>query len=216
MTERSRLLRDAEWQAASGPLGPPGPAPDDPRVRFRRLLLERVTVVSETAWYFEQVGPRFSEDPEARLVVEELLDHIARLMLFEARHDEEAGVSVWASPMGAQLVVSAIDAGDAIARISRLSRGCDDLCAGGRLRSRDPTTMLGVICGEARSRLLQHAIELRRLPGSLRLVSLDSLLTLARAMESGHLTHAIAAAVLQPARPLADPLISALASLTSR
>lgn len=211
MTGRSSLRGQVGQGAADTLAAPDIPAPaDSPRLRFRRFLGERVGGVAEAAWYFEQATPRFSEDPEARLVVEELLDHLARLMLFEAGREDEAGLSVWSSPSGPQLVVTAMDTTEALVCLGRLSRHYDELRASGRLRSGHPASTLGVICGEVRYRLLEQTVELRRMSEPVRLVSLEALLMLARALEAGALSHGVAVALLQPLAAFADPLIMLL------
>jgi hypothetical protein len=202
--------------------GPPGralgqdaaiedPADEDsPRLRFRRFLADRMGGVAEAAWYVEQSAPTFSTDPEARLVVEELLDHLARLMQFDAAHDDETGLSVWSSPSAPPLVVSAMDTGDAIGRLGPILRGSDQLRADGRLPAAPAHGTLVVLCGEVRPRLVEQALTLRRVSQPVRLVSLEALLSLARAQDSGSLAHEVVAALLQPAL-LADPLIARLA-----
>jgi hypothetical protein len=206
-------LRGRVTEDAAGRLTAPDTpaAPESPRLRFRRFLADRIGGVAEAAWYFEQATPRFVADPEARLVVEELIDHLARLMLFEVEREDEAGLSVWSSASGPQLVVAAMDTTEAIVSLGRLSRSRDELRAGGRLRPELPASTLGVICGEGRYRMLEHAVGLRRVSDPIRLVSLEALLTLARTVEAGALPHAVAVMLLQPPAAFADPLITGLA-----
>ena len=215
---RSRYRPMTGHGSLQGPVGPgwldapgvPAAAEDSPRLRFRRYLTDHVGDVAETAWYFEQAVPLFGVDAEARLVVEELLDHLARLMSFDVRHEDAAALSVWSSPSGPQLVVSAMDPTEGVASLRRLAGGLDELRMDGRLRSDRPSTTLAVICGEVRHRPLEQAVEFRRVSEPVRLVGLEALLALARALEAGVVSPAVAVALLQPPSAFADPLIMLL------
>jgi len=203
---------------AAGPLGlapydaPAEPGRDDelPRLRFRRFLADRMGGVAEAIWYFEQAAPAFSANPEARLVVEELLDHIARLIEFEAVHDADAELSIWSSPTSPPLVVAAMDTADVIGRLGPILRRAERLRVDGRLSSNPMARTLVVLCGELRPLVVEQALTVRRVTQPVRLVSLEALVALARAHAAGTLTHPVVAALLQPA-VFADPLIAHLA-----
>jgi hypothetical protein len=185
-------------------------ATDPPRVRFRLFLASRAGGVTEAAWYLEQVMPRVAADPEARLAAEELLDHLARLMLFEAAFDEDHRVSVWTSPGGTRLAVALVDATEAVAAIGRAARYVEELRMARPYGGHAPAGLLCIVAGEMRRRPIEQLLEVRRLSQPIRIAGLASIVRLAGAVESGRLAPEAAAAVLEPG-VFADALVALLA-----
>ena len=194
------------------PAGPPASrrpqAEDAPRVRFRRFLATRMGGVEEGAWYLETVRPRLA-DEQALLAAEEVVNHLGRLMGFEAARQGESAVSTWSSSSGAQMRVAIVDAGDAIAAFSRAARACEALDVASAREGR-PDGLLCVVCGDDRRHALEQALEVRRMSRSVRLVSIDALLALARSVEAATIPHDLAAAAVAPGVS-ADRLVTLLA-----
>jgi hypothetical protein len=194
---------------------PPAPADalpfettESPRDRLRRVLRDRVGAVSDLTWYLEQATPRFADDAEVRLAVEELVDHLGRLLAFDAAHDEDLHCSTWISPSGYTLMAVVEHASTAGGRISALSRSREArLAAMGSERQAD-VTGLYILCGADGLAAVESAVIVRRAMDQVRVVTIDALVALAHLVEDGVLRHEDAVGLLRPARPSADPLIA--------
>ncbi len=86
------------------PLVAPDPEPS-PRDRFRRVLHDRAGCTDDVVWYLDQARPTFATDPQVRLAVEELVDHLGRFLQFLPERDEHLGCSIWSSPTAARLAI---------------------------------------------------------------------------------------------------------------
>jgi hypothetical protein len=185
----------------------------DPRVRFRRHLTAVATRVADLAWYLEQSAPRFKE-AEVRLAVEELIDHLGRLMGFDVRRYPEENCAVWALDARSRLLVRPVDADEANVRLGALVLARDALAAAGALDDPRAIACVAVVCGDLRSvRAPDAAVLLGRMMGQVRLVTLDALVVLGRACEGRALSPADAVELLQPVDPFADRLIALAARL---
>jgi hypothetical protein len=192
---------------SSAPRMSPGNA--SPRHRFRQFLADRMGGVSEASWYFDQVMPKFADDPEARLAAEELLDHVGRLLQFGAERADDADVSVWTMRRGTRIAVALVDAFDAVAAMGRAVRAVEEQRKDEAHEGGGPTALLCVMSGEFRRRPIEQLLEVRRMSQSVRVVGLPSMLALARAVEAGALSAAAAAALLEPG-VFADPIVAHL------
>ena len=185
----------------------------DPRVRFRRHLAARVTRVADLAWYLEQSVPRFGE-AEVRLAVEELTDHLGRLIGFEVRRSAEEDCAVWALDARPRLLVRLVDTDTADVRLNGLVLARDTLAAAGVLDDPRAIACVAVVCGDHRPvRSADAAVLLARMMGQVRLVTVEALVVLGRACEGRTLSPADAVELLQPVDPFADRLIALVARL---
>jgi hypothetical protein len=189
-----------------------GSAADSPREYFRAFLQQHAPRLSDLAWYFDQSLPRFGGDAEVRLAVEELVDHVGRLLGFTTSRREEDDHSTWSSPAGSHLLVWAVDQATAISRVGQCGRAKDAALAILSVPTADRVTALLVVCGPAPARLLDDAVVLRRTANQVRAVSVASLRTLASLVENQRISHDDALLLLKPASALADPLIALLES----
>ena len=181
-----------------------------PRDRFRRLLRDRAGCTDDVVWYLDQAIPTFATDPQVRLAVEELVDHLGRFLQFSPERDEHLGCSTWTSTTGARLAVVVEDPVVARTRLPQFARLRDGVLTSGTIHLESQVSVLCVVCGEDPRGSLEEALTIRRASDQLRLVTLGGLVTLARLVESGQVTHLAAVQILRPARALADPLIALL------
>jgi hypothetical protein len=193
-----------------------GPAEEeaaDPRVRFRRHLASVATRVADLAWYLEQSAPRFREG-EVRLAVEELIDHLGRLIGFEVRRYPEENCAVWVLDARPRLLVRPVDGDEAGVRPGGLVLARDALGAAGALDDPRAIACVAVVCGDLRRvPAPDAAVLLGRLMGQVRLVTLDAFIALGRACEARAMSPADAVELLQPVDPFADRLIALAARL---
>jgi len=196
------------------PLVAPDPEPS-PRDRFRRVLHDRAGCTDDVVWYLDQARPTFATDPQVRLAVEELVDHLGRFLQFLPERDEHLGCSIWSSPTAARLAIVVEEPSVARTRLPQFARLRDGILTSGTIHLEAQASVLCVICGEDTRGSLEEALTVRRASDQLRLVTLGGLVTLARLVESGQVTHLAAVQILRPARALADPLISLLGRVRS-
>jgi hypothetical protein len=189
---------------------PSDEAPDPARLRLRDVLADRVGGIDDLVWYLDRALPDFSRDAEARVAVEELVDHVGRRLGFATGHDEPLGCSVWSSPGGDRLAVIVEQARDARVRLAPLLRALDALLASLPVASSRQVTALCVLCGEGNAADAEAAVTVRRAGDRCRLATLDALVKLARIVEAGRATHDDALLALRPARALADAFIDAI------
>jgi hypothetical protein len=180
------------------------------RLRLRRVLTDRVGGVDDLVWYLDRALPDFDRNPEARVAVEELVDHLGRLLGFDSDHDELLACSVWSSPAGARVAVIIEQAHDARSRIGPLARALDALLASLPVASSRDVSALCVLCGQGDPADAEAAVTVRRATDRCRLTTLAALLALAKLVESRNLAHEDAVLVLRPSRPLADPVVQLL------
>ncbi len=184
--------------------------PHAARARLRGVLTDRVGGVDDLVWYLDRALPDFDGNPEARLATEELVDHLGRMLGFDAGHDELLACSVWASPGGARLAVVVERPHRARTRIGPLARALDALLASLPVASSREVSALCVLCGDGDPAEAEATVTVRRAMDRCRLTTLPALVALARLVESHRLAHEDAGLVLRPARPLNDPLIQLL------
>jgi hypothetical protein len=182
------------------------------RIRFRRYLTAHVTNVADLSWYLEQSLPGVAE-PQVRLAVEELLDHLGRLMGFEVRRLADEDCAVWALDARPRLLVRMLDGAEAPARLNGLVLARDTLAAVGALPSPHDVTCLAVVDDARLARAPDEAVLLRRGLGQVRLVTVAALVALGRACEGRGVSPADAVQLLQPAGAFADRLIALVARL---
>jgi hypothetical protein len=180
------------------------------RLHLRRVLADRVGGIDDLVWYLSRALPDFTRDDEARIAVEELVDHVGRLLGFTTTHDEQLACSVWSSTAGLRLAVIVEQATQARTRIGPLGRALDALLASLPVASSREVSALCVLCGDGDAAATEAAVMVRRAADRCRLTTLDALVALARMVEAGHVSHEEAVLVLRPARVLADPLIQLL------
>jgi hypothetical protein len=186
-------------------------APDDtaetPRQYFRRFLAQNAPALADLSWYFDQALPRFSEGPDVRLAVEELIDQVGRVLGFDARRDDRDGYGLW-TMAGAHLLVWVLDGGMAIRQVGHAARSRDAWLASQDAPAGAEATCLFVLSGDVNVRLLDDTVALRRASDYVRLITIDSLRTLASLVEGQVLTPEGTRLLLRPSSAFADPMIA--------
>jgi hypothetical protein len=186
-----------------------------PREWFRGYLRQHTNGTADLTWYFIQSVPRFGSDPEVQLAVEELVDQLGRILGFETSRDDDAASAVWTSPAGWHLLVWIVDAQNAATRLGRIGHARDAVLASVQVPTDDRLTCLCIVCGAANQRLLTDVLDLRRQAAHVRLIGIDALIRLAETAERRALSHDEVVALLRPASPFADGVVSLVTSRTS-
>jgi hypothetical protein len=183
-----------------------------PREWFRGYLRLHTSGTADLTWYFIQSVPRFGSDPEVQLAVEELVDQLGRILGFEPLRDDDAASAVWTSPAGWHLLVWVVDAPSAATRLGKIGHARDAVLASVQVPTDDRVTCLCVVCGTANQRLLTDVLDLRRQSAHVRLIGIDALIRLAETAEGRGLSHDDIVALLRPASPFADRVVSLVTS----
>jgi hypothetical protein len=179
-----------------------------PREWFRGYLRLHTSGTADLTWYFIQSVPRFGSDPEVQLAVEELVDHLGRILGFETARDDDAASAVWTSPAGCHLLVWVVDARNAATRLGKIGHARDAVLASVQVPTDDRVSCLCIICGAANQRLLTDVLDLRRQSAHVRLIGIDALIRLTEAVEHRRLSHDEIVSLLRPASPFADAVVS--------
>jgi hypothetical protein len=183
-----------------------------PRQWFRGYLRQHTSGTADLTWYFIQSVPRFGNDPEVQLAVEELVDQLGRILGFETAREDAAASALWTSPAGCHLLVWIVDAAGAAARLGKIGHARDAMLASVNVPTEDRLTCLCIVCGAANQRLLTDVLDLRRQSAHVRLIGIDSLIRLAEIAERRELSHDEIVALLRPASPFADGVVSLMTS----
>ncbi len=186
-----------------------------PRQWFRGYLRQHTTGTADLTWYFIQSVPRFGSDPEVQLAVEELVDQLGRILGFETVREDNAASAVWTSPAGWHLLVWIVDAASAVTRLGKIGHARDAMLASVQVPTDDRLTCLCVVCGAVNHRLLTEVLDLRRQSTHVRLIGIDALIRLAEIAERRALSHDEVVALLRPASPFADSIVSLVTSRPS-
>jgi hypothetical protein len=185
-----------------------------PREWFRGYLRQHTNGTADLRWYFIQSVPRFGNDPEVQLAVEELIDQLGRILGFETVRDADAASAVWTSPAGWHLMVWVVDAASAATRLGKIGHARDAVLAVVQVPTSDRVTCLCIVCGAANQRLLTQVLDLRRQSAHVRLIGIDALIRLAETAERRDLSHDDIVALLRPASPFADAVVTLVTSRT--
>ena len=197
MSIESRLPADAD------------PHADEPSggLRARRKLAMQDAGLRLIREHLDRAVPQMDADAEARAAVEEIAGLLGGRLGFTVRRDAVEDVEVWTSPAGHALVVGAAGAGEVADRIRMLSRARDRLLvAHGQAARR--LTVLVVVCGSLVNwRQVEDAAAVRRSQDHVRLIALDSLLSLVEARANGGLAHTDVLVLLRPPSVRADAVV---------
>jgi hypothetical protein len=141
----------------------------------------------------------------------------AKLGFSVARHDRPAAM-LWSSLTGAHLIVTLIDAADAVKQIGRAAALRDAVLAsaGAGAPPRDDVFCLYIVRGEPDQRAGEQAAMVRHATAYVRLITSASIASLADLVDRGALTHDAAVTLLRPNRVYADDVVAIVAEQETR
>jgi len=198
------------------------PGDDTPRERFRRFLKENVSEVGQVRDYIEECL-RISGDQYNR-ALQDLVNYLGHLLEFEVSFGRYHGVpgqigfdGHWKSPTGFHIVVEVKTTEAYAIKTSALVGYVDELISEKKIPNWDNALGLYVVGRpDPEIRQLENAILAEKRTHQLRIVSGESLLSLAEMMSEYDVTHQDILAVFRPSGPTIDPVVDLMARLVAQ
>ena len=198
------------------------PGDETPRERFRRFLIENVRDVGQIRDYIEECL-RNSGDQYNR-ALQDLINHLGRFLGFEVIFGRYHGVpgqigfdGHWVSPTKFHIVVESKTTDVYAIKTATLVGYVDQLISEKKIPNWDKALGLYVVGRpDAELRQLENAILAEKRTHQLRIISVESLLSLAELMNEYDVSHEDILAVLRPSGPSIDPFVDLLARLIAQ
>ena len=204
-----------------GPLDD-APGKETSRERFRRHLSKSLTEVGQVRDYVDEClrtpGAQYNR------ALQDLVNHVGQFLGFEVtfgRYQGAAGLpgfdGHWTSPTGFHVVVEVKTTEVYSVKTKTLLGYVDGLISERTIPNRDAALGLYVVGRpDPEMRQLENAIVAQNMTDSLRIISVDSLLSLAEMTEQYGVGHADTLAVLRPSGPMIDPIVELMADLVGQ
>lgn len=192
------------------------------RERFRRYLKENVTQTGQLRDYIEDClrnsGSQYSR------VLQDLVNHLGHFLEFDIAFGRYQGVSGkigfdghWVSPTGFHIVVEVKTTEAYSTKTAALTGYVDGLISEKQIPSWDLALGLYVIGRpDPDVQQIENAILAEKRTRQLRIISVDSLLSLAEMMDEYDVGHEDILAVIQPSTPTIDPIVELMAGLVAQ
>jgi hypothetical protein len=189
------------------------------RERFRRFLDENVHEVGQLRDYVNEClripGTQYNR------ALQDLVNHIGRFLGFEVTFGRYQGVSseigfdgYWKSPNGFHIVSETKTTEVYAIKTAALLGYVNDLIDDGRIPSWEEALGLYVVGRpDPELKQLENAIVAQNWSHKLRIISVESLLSLAEMMSQSDVSHDDILAVLRPSSPTIDPIVELMARL---
>jgi hypothetical protein len=197
------------------------PGEHTPRERFRQFLIQNATEVGQIRDYIEECL-RTSGDQYSR-ALQDLINYLGHFLEFEIEYGRYQGVpgqigfdGHWKSPGGYHFVVEVKTTEVYAINTAILLHYINELVAQKAIP--DPDKALGLyIVGrpDPKIRQLENAIIAEKRTQQLRIISAESLLTVAEMMNEYDISHEDVLALIRPSTPTIDPVISLLDRLVA-
>lgn len=198
------------------------PGEQTPRERFRKFLRENINKAGQVRDYVQECL-RNSGDQYSR-VLQDLVNHIGRLLGFDVTFGRYKGVpgeigfdGLWKSPKtGFSIVVEVKKTETYAIKTSTLVGYVNELISEKRVKSWDDVLGLYVVGQyDPQLRQLENNIIAESRANQLRIIEVESLLTLAELMNEYDVIHEDILALLKPLGPKIDPTISLIGSIVA-
>ncbi len=193
-----------------------------PRERFRRLLRDSITEVGQLRDFvvvcLNNTGAQYNR------ALQDIVNRIGTLLGFEVTYGRYQGVQgeighdgLWKSPTNFNIVVEVKTSEIFAITTATLLGYINGLVSNRTIPSRDNTLGLYVIGRvDPETRQLENSIIAERNIHQLRIISVDSLLTLAELMSQYDVSHDDVLALLKPASPTVDPIAQLIGRLVAQ
>jgi hypothetical protein len=192
------------------------------RQRFRDFLDENVTEVGQVRDYVQECLK--APDTQHSRALQDLVNHVGRFLGFDVGFGRYAGVKGkigfdghWKSPTGFHIVVEVKTSETFPIKTSALVGYVNEMIAEKTISDWD--TVLGLyVVGNPKPEIqqLENSIVAEKRTQQLRIISADSLLSLAELMNGYDVEHEDVLALLRPASPTVDPVVSLIARLVAQ
>jgi len=204
-----------------GPLDDSG-GEDTPIERFRRFLRKNVHEVGEIRDHIEQCLRTSGEQYNRAL--QDLVNYVGEFLGFKVEFGRYRGVQnqigfdgLWQSPTGLNFVVEVKTTETYAIRTATLVGYVDELISEKRIPSWDVALGLYIVGRpDPELRQLENAIVAEKRTHQLRVISVESLLTLAEIMSEYDVTHEDMLIMLRPSGPGIDALADLIARLVAQ
>jgi len=191
------------------------------RERFRRFLGENVSEVGQVRDYVEECLRNSGSQYDRAL--QDLINHLGRLLGFEVTFGRYRGIpgqigfdGHWNSPASFHIVVEVKTTEVYAVKASTLVGYVDELISEKKIPSWDHALGLYIVGRpDPEIRQLENAIVAEKRTQQLRIVSVDSLLSLAEMMNDYDVEHGDILAVLRPSGPTIDLVVDLMDRLVS-
>lgn len=198
------------------------PGEQTPRERFRKFLKENITEAGQIRDYVQECL-RNTEDQYNR-VLQDLVNHIGRLLGFDVTFGRYKGIpgeigfdGLWKSPKTGFSIVIEVKKTEIYAiKTSTLLGYINELISEKKVKSQGDVLGLYVV-GQHDPKLnqLESSIIAENRTSQLRIVEVESLLTLVELMSEHDVSHEEILALLKPSGPKIDSAIKLIGSLTA-
>lgn len=197
------------------------PGDETPRERFRRFLKENIRDVGQVRDSIEECLRNKGEQYNRAL--QDLINHLGNLLGFEVTFGRYHGVpgrigfdGHWISPTGFHIVIEVKTTETYAVKTSTLLGYVNDLISEKRIPDWDNSLGLYVVGQpEPEIRQLENAVLAEKRIHQIRIVSADSLLSLAEMMNEYDVNHDDILAILRPSGPKVDQIIDLMARLVA-
>ena len=197
------------------------PGEDTPRERFRSYLRRKVTSVGVLRDYVEECLRHKGDNYNRAL--QDLVNYTGHFLEFEVHFGRYSGVhgkigfdGHWVSPEGFHMVVE-VKTSEAFAiKTPTLVGYVDALISQGEIPNWNQALGLYVLGRpDPEIRQLEHAIVAEGNTDRLRIISVDSLLSLAELLSEYDIDHTDILSVIRPSGPSVDPLVGLMTTLVA-
>jgi len=197
------------------------PGEDAPRERFRQFLNENVQDVGQVRDYIEECLRNKGEQYNRTL--QDLINHLGTLMGFHVTFGRYHGVTGrinfdghWSSPSGFHVVTEVKTTETYPVKTKTLVGYVNDLISEKRIPNWDKALGLYVVGRpDPEINQLENAILVQKRIHQLRIISAESILSLAEMMNEYDVNHDDILAILRPSGPNVDPVIDLMARLVA-
>lgn len=197
------------------------PGADTPRERFRRFLGENVKETGQVRDYVQECL-RTSGDQYNR-ALQDLVNHIGHLLGFEVTFGRYQGVQKhigfdghWQSPSGFHIVIEVKTTEAYAIKAATLVHYVDELISDRLIPDWDKALGLYVVGRpDPEIRQLENAILAEKRTDKLRIISVESLLSLAELMTQYDTSHGDILGILRPSGPTIDPVVDLMTRLAA-
>ena len=195
---------------------------ETPRERFRAFLRDNVQEVGQVRDYIEECL-RLTGDQYNR-ALQDLVNHLGSLLGFEVQFGRYLGVKGeigfdghWKSPSGYNIVVEVKTTEAYAIKTATLVGYIDELISGKKIPSWDRALGLYVL-GRPDPEIsqLENAIIAEKRMNELRIISVESLLSLAEMMNEYEVNHEDILAILLPSGPRVDPVVELMTRVVAQ
>jgi len=196
------------------------PGDETPRERFRHFLRENLLDVGQVRDYLEECLRK--KDDQYNRAMQDIINHLGVLLGFDVTFGRYRGVpgqigfdGLWQSELKFSIVIEVKTTETYAIKTSTLMGYINDLISEKKIQE----NVLGLyVIGQPDTELrqLENSIIAERKINQLRIISADSLLSLAEMMSEYDVNHEDILAILRPSGPNVDQVVNLMARLVAR